>query len=155
MISQQAKWVLPFNLTSTLHCAQYTVGKNIIGAIAILDYFLLLLVKLSLLIFFATFCKISLLLSFIYLLQLLLFQLSRQRQLSLFIVLYFSISPLRAKKSNNYRYITIIRRALTIRGSLQKRSHEYMYKTDTKSEAKRIRATTHVIAKLEDQYRKI
>ena len=30
-----------------------------------------------------------------------------------------------------------------------------MYKNDTKSEAKRLRATTYSIAKLEEQYRKI
>ena len=46
--------------------------------------------------------------------------------------------------------VAIVRRALTIWKAIQKRSHESIYKTHTKIKAKRLRATTYAIAKLED-----
>ena len=42
----------------------------------------------------------------------------------------------------------IVGRATTIGQAIQKRSHEPIYKTHTKIEAKRLRATTFAIAKL-------
>ena len=42
-------------------------------------------------------------------------------------------------------------RAITIWKAIQKRSHEPIYKTHTKIEAKRLRATTFAIAKLEER----
>ena len=42
-------------------------------------------------------------------------------------------------------------RAITIWEAIQKRSHEPIYKTHTKFEAKRLRATTFAIAKLEER----
>ena len=47
--------------------------------------------------------------------------------------------------------VIIVERAITIQEAIQKRSHEPMYKTDTKIEAKRLRVTTFAIAKLEEQ----
>ena len=40
---------------------------------------------------------------------------------------------------------------MTIWEAIQKRSHEQIYKTYTKIEAKRLRATTYAIAKLKDR----
>jgi hypothetical protein len=45
--------------------------------------------------------------------------------------------------------VTIVGRAITIWEAKQKRSHEPIYKTYTRIEAKRLRATTFAIAKLE------
>ena len=45
--------------------------------------------------------------------------------------------------------IAIIGRAITIWEAIQKRSHEPIYKTYTKNEAKGLRATTFAIAILE------
>ena len=45
----------------------------------------------------------------------------------------------------------IVGRALTIWKAIQKRSHEPINKTHTKIEAKRLRATTFAIAKLEER----
>ena len=55
---------------------------------------------------------------------------------------YFSLTPLRA--------VAIVGRAITIWEAIQKRSHEPIYKTHTKIEAKRLRATTFAITKLEE-----
>ena len=40
-------------------------------------------------------------------------------------------------------------RAITIWEAIQKRSHEPIYKADTKTEAKRLRPTTFTVTKLE------
>ena len=45
--------------------------------------------------------------------------------------------------------VAIVGRAITIWEAIQKRSHEPIYKTNTKIEAKGLRATTFAIAKLE------
>jgi hypothetical protein len=45
----------------------------------------------------------------------------------------------------------IVGRAITIWEAIQKRSHESIYKTHKKVEAKRLRATTFAIAKLEER----
>ena len=47
--------------------------------------------------------------------------------------------------------IAVVWRAITIWEAIQKRSHEPIYKTHTKIEAKRLRATTVAIAKLEER----
>ena len=47
--------------------------------------------------------------------------------------------------------IAINGRAITIWEAIQKVSHEPIYKTHTKIEAKRLRATTFAIAKLEER----
>ena len=47
--------------------------------------------------------------------------------------------------------IVIVVRAITILGAIQKRSHESLYKTDIKNKAKRLRAITFAIAKLEER----
>ena len=47
--------------------------------------------------------------------------------------------------------VTIVGRTITIWEAIQKRSHEPIYKTHTKIEAKRLRATTFIIAKLEER----
>ena len=47
--------------------------------------------------------------------------------------------------------VTIVGRAITIWEAIQKRGHEPFYKTHTKIEAKRLRATTFAIAKLEER----
>ena len=47
--------------------------------------------------------------------------------------------------------VAIVRRAITIWEAIQKRSHEQIYKTHTKIEAKRLRVTTFAIAKLEER----
>ena len=46
--------------------------------------------------------------------------------------------------------IGIVRRVISITGAIKKRIHEVMYKTDTKKEAKKVRATTFANAKLEE-----
>jgi hypothetical protein len=48
-------------------------------------------------------------------------------------------------------YVTIVGRAITILQAIQKRSHEPIYKTHAKIEAKRLKATTFAIAKLEER----
>ena len=47
--------------------------------------------------------------------------------------------------------VATVGRAITIWKAIQKRSHESIYKSDTNNEAKRLRATTLTIAKLEEQ----
>ena len=47
--------------------------------------------------------------------------------------------------------VAIVGRAITIWEAIQKRSHEPIYKTHTKTEAKRLRSTTFAIAKFEEQ----
>ena len=47
--------------------------------------------------------------------------------------------------------VAIVGRAITIQEAKQKRSHEPIYKTHTKIEAKRLRAITLAIAKLEER----
>ena len=47
--------------------------------------------------------------------------------------------------------VAIVGRAITIWEAIQKRRHEPIYKTYTKIEAKRLRATTFPIAKLEER----
>jgi hypothetical protein len=47
--------------------------------------------------------------------------------------------------------VAIVGRVITIWEAIQKRSHEPIYKTNTKIEAKRLRATTFAIVKLEEQ----
>ena len=47
--------------------------------------------------------------------------------------------------------IAIVGRAITIWEAMKKRSHEPIYKTHTKVEEKRLRATTFAIAKLEER----
>ena len=47
--------------------------------------------------------------------------------------------------------VAIVGRAITMREVIQKRSQEPIYKTYTKIEAIRLRATTFTIAKLEEQ----
>ena len=47
--------------------------------------------------------------------------------------------------------VAIVGRAITIWEAIQKRSYEPIYKTHTKIEAKRLRATIFAIAKLEEQ----
>jgi hypothetical protein len=47
--------------------------------------------------------------------------------------------------------VAIVGRAITIWEAIQKRSHQTIYKTHPKIEAKRLRATTFVIAKLEER----
>ena len=47
--------------------------------------------------------------------------------------------------------VAIVGRAITIWEEVQKRSHEQIYKTHTKIEAKRLRATTFAIAKLQER----
>ena len=56
-----------------------------------------------------------------------------------------------AFKSVKTLAVAIVGRAINIREATQKRSHESSYKTYTKNEAKRLRATTIAIAKLEEQ----
>ena len=56
-------------------------------------------------------------------------------------------TPLRLKNATTIAF-AIVGRAITIRRAIQKISHE-IYKTDTKNEAWRLRATTFAIAKLE------
>ena len=46
---------------------------------------------------------------------------------------------------------SIVGRLITIWEATQKRSHEPILKTNTKNEAKRLRATTFAITKLEEQ----
>ena len=46
--------------------------------------------------------------------------------------------------------VEIVRIAITIWEAIQKKSHEPIYKTHTKFEAKRLRASTFTIAKLEE-----
>ena len=46
--------------------------------------------------------------------------------------------------------VTIVGRVVTIREAIQKRSHEPIYKTYAKVEAKRLRATTFAIGKFEE-----
>ena len=46
--------------------------------------------------------------------------------------------------------ISIVERAITIWGTMQKRSNESINKTDAKNEAKRLRATTFAISKMVD-----
>jgi hypothetical protein len=55
------------------------------------------------------------------------------------------LSPFLALKGDSEKII------VTIWEAIQKRSYEPIYKTDTKIEAKRLRATTFAIAKLEEQ----
>ena len=45
--------------------------------------------------------------------------------------------------------VAIIGTVITKKGAIQKRSHKSIYKTNTRIEAKRLRATTLAIAKLE------
>ena len=45
--------------------------------------------------------------------------------------------------------VPIVGTAITVYGAIQKRSHKSIYKTNTRNEAKRLRATTLAIAKLE------
>ena len=45
----------------------------------------------------------------------------------------------------------IVGGAITILEAIQKKKHEPIYKTHTKIEAKRVRATTFAIAKLEER----
>ena len=47
--------------------------------------------------------------------------------------------------------VAIVGRAITIWEAIQKRSHEPIYKTHIKIEAKRLRATTFAIVKLEER----
>jgi len=47
--------------------------------------------------------------------------------------------------------VAIVGRAITIWEAIQKRSYEPIYKTHTKIEAKRIRATTFAIVKSEER----
>ena len=47
--------------------------------------------------------------------------------------------------------IAIVGRAITMLRAIKKKSNESMYKTDTKNEAKRSRATTFAVAKLEER----
>ena len=47
--------------------------------------------------------------------------------------------------------VAIVGRAITVWEAIQKRSHEPIYKTYTKIKAKRLRATTFGIAKLEER----
>ena len=47
--------------------------------------------------------------------------------------------------------MAIVGRAITIWEAIQKRGHEPFYKTHTKNEVKRLRATTFAIAKLEER----
>ena len=49
------------------------------------------------------------------------------------------------------RAVAIVGRVLTIWEAIQKKSHEPIYKTYTKIEAKRLRATNFAIAKLEER----
>ena len=47
--------------------------------------------------------------------------------------------------------VAIVGRVITMWEAMQKRSHEPIYKNHTKIQAKRLRATTFAIAKLEEQ----
>ena len=47
--------------------------------------------------------------------------------------------------------VSIVGRAINIWEAIQKTSHEPIYKTHTKIEAKRLRAITFAIAKLEER----
>ena len=47
--------------------------------------------------------------------------------------------------------VAIVIRAITLWEAIKKRSHEPINKTHTKIEAKRLRATTFAIAKLEER----
>ena len=47
--------------------------------------------------------------------------------------------------------IAIFGRAMTIRGAIQKRKHESIYKTNTKSEAKKLIVATFAIVTLEER----
>ena len=47
--------------------------------------------------------------------------------------------------------IAIVGRAITIWEAIQKRSHELIYKTHTKLEARRLKATIFAIAKLKER----
>ena len=58
---------------------------------------------------------------------------------------YSSLSPLTATTIA----VAIFGRAITVWEAIQKRSHKPIYKTRTKIEAKRLRATTLAIVKLE------
>ena len=49
------------------------------------------------------------------------------------------------------KVVAIVGRAITIWDAIQKRSHEPIDKTHIKIEAKRLRATTFAIAKLEER----
>ena len=52
---------------------------------------------------------------------------------------------------SNIAIVRIVGRAITIWEAIQKRSHVPIYKTYTKIEVKRLRATTFAIAKLEER----
>ena len=132
------------------------------------------LVKLSLLILFTSFFVSVLCFFFMTLfLKLSLFQLSRQRQLSLFFALKGDSDKITVtfRDSDSCRSFSLLKaiairlpllfantfksvkerklfgRAITIWGAIQKRSHEPIYKILSKE----IRATTFAIAKLEEQ----
>jgi hypothetical protein len=67
----------------------------------------------------------------------------------------FSIAPCKVITLNPlctlFGISIIVGRAITIWEAIQKRSHEPIYKTPTKIEAKRLRATTFAIAMLEER----
>ena len=58
---------------------------------------------------------------------------------------------IKGKTNIEYKHIIIVGRAITKWEVIQKRSNEPIYKTHTKIEAKRLRATTFTIVKLEER----
>ena len=54
---------------------------------------------------------------------------------------YSSLSPLRRKIATTIA-VAIVGKAINVWGAIKKRSHETIYKTYTKNEAKGLRATT-------------
>ena len=80
--------------------------------------------------------------------------------LLLYALLYITVGEniiATTKIRNNYGaiqsfiFVAIVGRAITIWEAIQKRSHETIYKTYPKIGAKRLRATTFAIAKLEER----
>ena len=62
--------------------------------------------------------------------------------------LLFAIAFKIEKKATNIA-VVIFERALTIGRAIKKKKHESIYKTDTKNEVKKLRATTFANAKFE------
>ena len=120
---------------------------------AILDFPLLLLVKLSLLILFAFFLVSVLCFFFGSFLS----KVIALPTIAIAIVIALSKRlPLLFANRATTIAVAIVGRAITIWEAIQKSSYEPIYETHTsKIEAKRLRATTFAITKLEERYRSI
>ena len=142
-------------LLVTLKCEIIIVLSNICFlniATAIFYFHLLVLVHYTVIAFYI-FCFIfginSLLLFYSY-------RSTNYRQLLLFLTFegkvfhQFSLSPMRARNRSNYCYFNSWRRYYYIGSNIEIK--EVAIKQRTKNEAKRLRDTTFVIAKLEEQF---